>query len=530
MNTALLAELQRPDTLKDSEKTLKLLAQVRELISSNCMDLEECYPLINLTQTNNAQVKSEVWDLLVRFAARNPDMGVMYVCSLTKDLTDPNPAIRCTAISSLCSLNCKELDAYQVPALVTGFGDGIPTVRVSAVTGVGKLWIHSPATVKDNGLIDRLYGMLRDQDPTVVTFSLQTLTFLLKEEGGLVMNRKMISYLLDRVRSYPDREFCCVIEHFNTDIRETETVLDIFNALDPVLDSRNGGLVLSVAKLLSKLSENHPNLQSSLVDRLCPVLMKFLKTAKRDFQLDLLEFLLGLNTAYFDMLASAQTRTAPVVLLKQKDSEQLKLTKIRFFTKIARAEDCQESLNYLLNQLPSSGPRLNTALVQAAATVSRLDSVVHENCLKNFQLLVLADRKVYLGPILESDLDLDPVLQSRPEVVRSLVAALLDSFQPHQRHSALVLGSILDLLCSYGHLHKLSPYVLEDIFNNREDWRNEEYSKALATGYSLFFQFPASMQPILSNIFHATSKVRNHALQLQLGTYYNLLKQKASKG
>ena len=52
------------------------------------------------------------------------------------------------------------------------------------------------------------------------------------------MNRKMISYLLDRVRSYPDREFCCVIEHFNTDIRETETVLDIFNALDPVLDSR----------------------------------------------------------------------------------------------------------------------------------------------------------------------------------------------------------------------------------------------------------------------------------------------------
>ena len=28
MNTALLAELQRPDTLKDSEKTLKLLAQV----------------------------------------------------------------------------------------------------------------------------------------------------------------------------------------------------------------------------------------------------------------------------------------------------------------------------------------------------------------------------------------------------------------------------------------------------------------------------------------------------------------------
>ena len=41
----------------------------------------------------------------------------------------------------------------------------------------------------------------------------------------------------------------------------------------------------------------------------------------------------------------------------------------------------------------------SVALVQAAATVSRLDSVVHENCLKNFQLLVLADRKVGIKQI-----------------------------------------------------------------------------------------------------------------------------------
>ena len=38
MNTALLAELQRPDTLKDSEKTLTLLAQVIFIIFSSVAD------------------------------------------------------------------------------------------------------------------------------------------------------------------------------------------------------------------------------------------------------------------------------------------------------------------------------------------------------------------------------------------------------------------------------------------------------------------------------------------------------------
>ena len=92
------------------------------------------------------------------------------------------------------------------------------------------------------------------------------------------------------------------------------------------------------------------------------------------------------------------------------------------------------------------------------------------------------------------------------------------------------LGSILEILSSFGFLHKMSPYVLEDIFGgNREDWTEEEYAKVLATGYALFFHFPAAMQPILGNIFHQTLKVRNHALHLKVKTYYNLLKQSALK-
>ena len=41
-------------------------------------------------------------------------------------------------------------------------------------------YVHS-IIVQDNGLIDELYSVLRDPDPTVVTFALQTLAFILEE-------------------------------------------------------------------------------------------------------------------------------------------------------------------------------------------------------------------------------------------------------------------------------------------------------------------------------------------------------------
>ena len=63
-----------------------------------------------------------------------------------------------------------------------GLRDSTSTVRVSAVTGAGKVWRHSPAAGQELGLVPLLYSMLRDPEPTVVTFTLQTLSVVLAEE------------------------------------------------------------------------------------------------------------------------------------------------------------------------------------------------------------------------------------------------------------------------------------------------------------------------------------------------------------
>ncbi len=64
-------------------------------------------------------------------------------------------------------------------------------MRKSGVTGCGKVFSHSPEVVRDNSLVDKLYQQIKDTDPTVLTFTMQTLNYILEEEGGIVINNTM---------------------------------------------------------------------------------------------------------------------------------------------------------------------------------------------------------------------------------------------------------------------------------------------------------------------------------------------------
>ena len=41
--------------------------------------------------------------------------------------------------------------------------------------------------------------MVRDQEPFVMTFALQTINVILAREGGVVINSSMVNYLLSRL-------------------------------------------------------------------------------------------------------------------------------------------------------------------------------------------------------------------------------------------------------------------------------------------------------------------------------------------
>jgi hypothetical protein len=58
----------------------------------------------------------------------------------------------------------------------------------------------------------RLYECIRDPDPLVVTGSLLTLDTILASEGGVVVSRHRASYLLRRLKDFPDPQLATVLE------------------------------------------------------------------------------------------------------------------------------------------------------------------------------------------------------------------------------------------------------------------------------------------------------------------------------
>merc|ERR1719427_1802974 len=115
--------------------------------------------------------------------------------------------------------------------------------------------------------------------------------------------------------------------------------------------NKNCNVVLAVAKLFVQLVSSHAKLQPSLICRLTPVLVMWIKQAKRDFQYDLIKFSLQLKDEYFVEFAKEKE----IIKFKSKDGETLREQKFLFLIRLANKESCREIMNTLLNQLSGSG-------------------------------------------------------------------------------------------------------------------------------------------------------------------------------
>ena len=55
--------------------------------------------------------------------------------------------------------------------------------------------------------------MVRDPEPSVMTFALQTINVILVKEGGVVINSAMANYLLSRLEECKDLEKAFILEY-----------------------------------------------------------------------------------------------------------------------------------------------------------------------------------------------------------------------------------------------------------------------------------------------------------------------------
>ena len=90
-------------------------------------------------------------------------------------MDDANPLVRALALRTMSYIHVREFVEATVPPLRILLKDTDPYVRKTAAFTVAKLYDHDKVLVESSDLIDRLNGMLRDDNPTVVASALAAL-------------------------------------------------------------------------------------------------------------------------------------------------------------------------------------------------------------------------------------------------------------------------------------------------------------------------------------------------------------------
>ena len=306
--------------------------------------------MVQLAASHNADVKR----LAVQFVleAANRDEVVLIANVLRKDLDDPNPAVREVAVAAFCKAETL-VELHGLEAVEKGLKDSNPRVRKAAVVGVGNMNNVAPDLVARHGLVDILYRQIRDFDPSVVTFALQTLNVILDTEGGVVINDNMAKYLVSRLDDIPDNEELCFLleylEKYHRDRGEAVRVT-ILNALDGLLESKNGPVFLSAIRLFHACCHGHElelkwDFYGKIRGQIGRFLAKSTSNANRDeFLCQLVDFLRSISDC------DAFRANLQDFYFKAKDSRKLRASKTSMLAHIAASDEDTAStvLTYLL--------------------------------------------------------------------------------------------------------------------------------------------------------------------------------------
>ncbi|XP_023445868.1 AP-4 complex subunit beta-1 isoform X3 [Dasypus novemcinctus] len=194
--------------------------------------------MVKASATVDIVQKKLVYLYMCTYAPLKPDLALLAINTLCKDCSDPNPMVRGLALRSMCSLRMPGVQEYIQQPILNGLRDKASYVRRVAVLGCAKMHnLHGDSEV-DGALVNELYSLLRDQDPIVVVNCLRSLEEILRQEGGVVINKPIAHHLLNRM-SKLDQWGQTEVLNFLLRYQpcSDEELFDILNLLDSFLKS-----------------------------------------------------------------------------------------------------------------------------------------------------------------------------------------------------------------------------------------------------------------------------------------------------
>jgi len=223
------------------------------------------------------------------YDSKNSTIILLAVNTLLQDSAHSNPLIRCLAVRTLTELRtaCVAFE-FSMTSVNCALNDSNVLVRRAAVV--------SCLSSTYCALIDQLYSLIRDVDPIACVNCLLVLNKLLDAEGGVVINRQIARFMLQRLSNLPAAQAGITLQILTSRyIATTESeILDTLKLTDVCLQSNNN-FVLTQALFFCLHLVNHgslSHLRSDIIRRTLSSLKSLLRnTDSPETLLSTLEFI-----------------------------------------------------------------------------------------------------------------------------------------------------------------------------------------------------------------------------------------------
>jgi len=248
--------------------------------------------VVMATEAHDIPCKRMVYTIMTSIARKDPDTTILITNTLLKDCSSDNPIVRGMALRAICDIEVTTM-ADELPKIISlGLADTNPYVRRMAVLATVHLQKINPDIVKAKGIVNRLYELLRDRDPQIICNSLFALSYILKDDGGINFDSKLIHHLVNTLTKFSEwaqSEALQVISQYKPSTDKER--IDLMNIIDQFLSSSAASVMVSATKVLMVLTNERNDLQKLVVGRVIPKFITHIMAATPEVQYSLVKHL-----------------------------------------------------------------------------------------------------------------------------------------------------------------------------------------------------------------------------------------------
>nr|CAD7398226.1 unnamed protein product [Timema poppensis] len=485
-------------------------------------------PVVKLLPSHNEEVKKASYKVLPKICASHPEIAVLVVNTIKKDCNDPNPVVKCLAVSTLCSL-LPLIEEHATHVLGVAIDDDNPNVRQTAVLGCVQVFKSIPLLLQEQGFIDRLYSCIRDIDPRVVTSSLLALDTILAHEGGVVVNKSITFHLLQRLGEFPNSLLATVLQVLKKykPCEENERFQEL-SVLDQYLTQSSSAAVTvnCVELFLSLTEEHHQHLHSEIIQQVVPVFKKFiLPQASKESTNYVLDFLFKIKRRNLQWLVAFEDSPELFYPCDKPRDVTISLKKLKLLPYICSQKNSMGVLE-VLKRIYCTKTFISNATISCICLISSCQPSLSTECLSIMFILLKSTNPNIRHQVLENlvDFNFDAVEKESIHLLLKQVIKFVDL------SSKDIPNIVLLLVGECGEkANEDTLFVLEIMCTNFLLYDDEKtQSLILTTTVKMFLKMPAQYQKILGCVmekcFDKSKKCEvSVSLQHKVLKYYKLL-------